>query len=80
MGRRITIGIGPESFGSFSITSNIISVATADDDIVLEPLGNGTVELPSNYLARNGIGLNSVLPKNYIDNNISPGSLFINLS
>ena len=77
MGRRVTVGIAPESFGNFNIVNNTVTSVVTNDDIVLDPSGSGAVNLPTNYLTRSGIGANSVLPKNYIDNNISPGALFI---
>jgi len=80
MGRRITVGIGPESFGSFTIANNVLSNVISDGDIELSPLGNGTVELPANYLTRTGVGSLSVMPKAYMDSNITPGLLFINLN
>lgn len=80
MGRRITSGFNPTTLGNFVLNNSQLTLATVNDNITLEPSGTGTVELPANYLTRPGIGANSVLPKNYIDNNISPGYLFINLS
>jgi hypothetical protein len=77
MGRRITVGISPTSLGSFNIVDNVLTSVVNNDNIILDPSGNGTVTLPSNYLTRSGIGANSILPKNYVDNNISPGALFI---
>jgi hypothetical protein len=79
MGRQVSVGITPSGFGNLTFTDNSVSLATLDADLILSPTGNGTVQLPSGYLARSGIGNNSVLPKIYIDNNISPGTLFVSL-
>lgn len=76
MGRRISIGIEPASFGNFNLNTNNITVATANTDINLAPTGTGVVQAPANYLTRT-LADTSFMPRRYIDNNISPGMLFI---
>jgi hypothetical protein len=79
MGRNISAGISPVTTGSFSFSTSTITVATPDTDIILAPTGTGTVQLEPGYINKSGIGANSILPKEYIDNNISPGLLYISL-
>lgn len=79
MGRRIVVGVNPGGLGNFSIENNVITNVLNNSSIVLDPLGQGAVQLPTNYLIRSGIDNNSIMPKTYTDNNIALGPLFINL-
>lgn len=79
MGRRIVVGVNPGGLGNFSIENNVITNVLNNSSIILDPLGQGAVQLPLNYLDRTGVDNNSIMPKIYADTNVALGPLFINL-
>lgn len=82
MARNIYTGTagGGGGVGALNVISNTISTLVANENIILDPGGTGVVRVNSNYTARANVDSNTVMPRVYMDKNVQPGLMFINLT
>lgn len=77
MGRRIATGTVPITDGGLQLRDNNITPLGANTNLLLSPTGTGVVRVESGYISRGQFNDNTLVPKVYVDNIITPGLLFI---